>query len=37
LVKTNFNVKNLLNYYYIEMTGNLSPIRNFSLNVEMFF
>ncbi|MBI5326179.1 MAG: TonB-dependent receptor [Ignavibacteriae bacterium] len=28
------NAKNLLNYYYIEMVGNLAPVRNFSLQVE---
>lgn len=36
-LKTNFNVKNALNYYYVEMSGNLAPIRNYSLNLELFF
>ncbi len=31
------NVNNLLNYNYIEMIGNVSPIRNISLNLELLF
>lgn len=29
-----FTVNNLFNYNYIEMIGNLGPIRNFSLSIE---
>ncbi|MCK5741519.1 MAG: TonB-dependent receptor [Chlorobi bacterium] len=29
------NVKNLLDYYYIEMVGNLAPVRSVSLQVDM--
>lgn len=32
-----FNVNNLLNYNYIEIIGNLSPIRNYSLSLEIAF
>jgi outer membrane receptor protein involved in Fe transport len=28
------NARNLLNYYYVEILGNLAPIRNISLQVE---
>jgi outer membrane receptor for ferrienterochelin and colicins len=35
-LRTYINVKNLLNYYYVEFIGNLAPIRNASLNVELF-
>jgi outer membrane receptor for ferrienterochelin and colicins len=31
------NIKNLLNYYYIEVIGNIAPVRNIALNVEVFF
>lgn len=31
------NLNNALNYNYVEMIGNLSPIRNISLNLEMLF
>lgn len=31
------NAKNLLNYNYIEIIGNLSPIRNVSLGLELVF
>lgn len=30
-----FNINNLLNYNYVEMIGNIAPVRNFSLNFEM--
>ncbi|MDP4229346.1 MAG: TonB-dependent receptor [Bacteroidota bacterium] len=30
-------VQNLLNYYYVEIVGNIAPIRNFSLRVETLF
>ncbi len=35
--KVSLNANNLLNYNYIEMIGNISPIRNFSLNLELVF
>ncbi len=31
------NAKNLLNYYYVEMIGNLAPLRNYSVAVEWMF
>ncbi len=31
------NVNNVLNYYYVELIGNISPIRNASLSLELFF
>ncbi len=31
------NANNILNYNYVEMIGNVAPIRNFSLNLEMIF
>lgn len=34
-LKMIFNVKNLLNYYYVEVIGNLAPIRNFTLQCEL--
>ena len=33
----NLNIYNLLNYNYIEVIGNISPIRNISLNLELLF
>ena len=36
-VTFSFQVQNLLNYYYIEIVGNLAPIRNFSFRVETTF
>ena len=32
-----FNVDNILNYNYIELIGNIAPLRNYSLSVELFF
>jgi outer membrane receptor for ferrienterochelin and colicin len=32
-----FNANNIFNYNYVELIGNLAPIRNFSLSVELFF
>ncbi|MCX7875128.1 MAG: TonB-dependent receptor [Melioribacteraceae bacterium] len=32
-----FNVKNLLNYNYVEFIGNIAPIRNFTLSLEFYF
>ncbi len=31
------NLNNVLNYNYVEMIGNISPIRNISLNLEFLF
>ena len=31
------NVNNALNYNYVEMIGNVAPIRNISLNLELLF
>ncbi len=36
-VKLTFQVQNLLNYYYVEIVGNVAPLRNFSLRVETVF
>lgn len=36
-IKINFIANNLLNYNYIELIGNLQPIRNFSLSMELNF
>jgi len=36
-VTLSFQVQNLLNYYYVEIVGNLAPIRNFSFRVETVF
>ena len=32
-----FNVNNALNYNYVELIGNIAPIRNFSLSTEYLF
>ena len=32
-----FNAANLFNYNYVELIGNLAPIRNFSLSTEIIF
>ena len=31
------NTNNLLNYNYVEMIGNLAPIRNYSLSIDLMF
>ncbi len=36
-VTFSFQIQNLLNYYYVEIAGNLAPIRNFTLRVETIF
>ncbi len=36
-LKLNLNANNLLNYNYVEIIGNLSPIRNISLSLEVIF
>ncbi len=33
-LKIFFNVNNLLQYNYVEISGNLAPIRNFNLSIE---
>ncbi|MDP2036857.1 MAG: TonB-dependent receptor, partial [Ignavibacteria bacterium] len=35
--KVYINAKNLFNYNYVEFIGNLAPIRNYSLSLELFF
>ena len=35
--KINFNVNNVFNYNYVELIGNLAPIRNYSLSFELLF
>ncbi len=32
-----FNINNVLNYNYVELIGNLAPIRNYSLSTEFLF
>jgi iron complex outermembrane receptor protein len=32
-----FNLNNALNYNYVELIGNIAPIRNFSLSTEFLF
>ena len=34
-LKVFLNVNNILNYNYVELIGNLAPIRNFSLSMEL--
>jgi outer membrane receptor protein involved in Fe transport len=36
-VKLFLNANNILNYNYVELIGNLQPIRNFSLSAELTF
>ncbi len=36
-VTLSFQVQNLLNYYYVEIVGNIAPIRNFTFRVETVF
>ncbi len=31
------NVNNLLNYNYVELIGNIAPLRNYSFNLELIF
>ena len=35
--KVYLNINNLLNYNYVELIGNIAPLRNYSLNVEFIF
>lgn len=34
-LRANLNANNVLNYNYVELIGNLAPIRNFSLSLEI--
>ena len=36
-VQIYLNANNLLNYNYVEMIGNLAPIRNYSLSIDFMF
>lgn len=36
-LKIFFNIENVLNYNYVEIIGNLAPIRNYSLKIEAIF
>jgi outer membrane receptor protein involved in Fe transport len=36
-LKISANVYNLLNYNYVEFLGNIQPMRNYSLRLDMFF
>lgn len=36
-VKIFFNCKNLFNYNYIEFVGNIAPIRNYSISLDLYF
>ncbi len=35
--KLQINIKNALNYYYVELIGNVAPLRNYSLSMEFLF
>jgi len=34
--KIYLNAKNIFNYYYVEFIGNLAPLRNISINLQMY-
>ena len=36
-IETTLQVKNLFNYYYVELPGNLAPLRNYSLRLQATF
>jgi outer membrane receptor for ferrienterochelin and colicins len=36
-LKVIFQVQNLLNYYYVEIVGNMAPLRNYTLRFESSF
>lgn len=36
-LKIVFQVQNLLNYYYVEIVGNMAPLRNYTLRFESTF
>jgi outer membrane receptor protein involved in Fe transport len=33
-VRVGFNVNNLLNYHYVELVGNLGPVRTYTLSID---
>ncbi|MBI3586291.1 MAG: TonB-dependent receptor [Ignavibacteriales bacterium] len=33
-VRVGFNINNLLNYHYVELIGNLAPVRSFTLTLD---
>jgi outer membrane receptor protein involved in Fe transport len=33
-VRVGFNVSNLLNYHYVELVGNLGPVRTYTLSID---
>ncbi|MBS1903165.1 MAG: TonB-dependent receptor [Bacteroidetes bacterium] len=35
--KLTFQVENLLNYYYVEIVGNVAPLRSYSVRIETAF
>jgi iron complex outermembrane receptor protein len=35
--KIYLNAKNVFNYNYVEWIGNIAPIRNYSVSLELFF
>ena len=35
--KVYLNAKNIFNYNYVEFMGNIAPIRNYSVSLELFF
>jgi iron complex outermembrane receptor protein len=36
-VRVGFNIQNLLNYHYVELIGNLAPVRSYALILEGLF
>lgn len=36
-LRMNFNANNIFNYNYVELIGNLAPIRNYSFSLELIF
>lgn len=34
--KVYLNAKNIFNYYYVEFIGNIAPLRNISLNLQLY-
>jgi outer membrane receptor for ferrienterochelin and colicins len=36
-IEATLQVKNMLNYYYVEIPGNLAPLRNYSLRLQADF
>jgi len=33
-IRLGFNLKNVLNYHYVELMGNMAPFRTYMLSVE---